>query len=335
MSERRIGRQTPTQAVILPYSQSKGAEAVELYNSTGRTAQQWQELLTYDIMALNGDGLWTHMTFGYSVPRRNGKSELLIIRECWGLINGERVLHTAHRTTTSHNSWEVVLMLLSKMGFEEKTDYKTTKQFGLERIEWLHGDGVINFRTRSSKGGLGEGYDLLIIDEAQEYTADQETALKYVVTSSKNPQTIMCGTPPTAVSSGTVFQEFRKQTLTGESVDAGWAEWSVPEMTDAHNVDLWYETNPSLGTLFSERNVRSELGDPVTKRTDDNIQRLGLWIRYNQKSAISRKEWQDAQLSALPKITPMTKLFIGVKFSKFTENVRFRCIQNQRDGHFC
>ena len=103
------------------------------------------------------------MKYGYSVPRRNGKSEILIMRAFWGLANGERVLYTAHRTTTSHNAWEKVIERLAKAGYSEKDDFKTTKQFGLERIEWLKGDGLINFRTRSSKGGLGEGYDLLIL----------------------------------------------------------------------------------------------------------------------------------------------------------------------------
>ena len=37
----RIGRQTPTTAFVLPYEKTCGAEAVELYNSTGRAAQEW------------------------------------------------------------------------------------------------------------------------------------------------------------------------------------------------------------------------------------------------------------------------------------------------------
>lgn len=312
MDEKRIGRQTPTESVVIPYDSTKGGEAIALYNKSGRTAQEWQELMTYDIMAENSDGLWTHMKFGYSVPRRNGKSELLIIRAMHGITHNERVLYTAHRTTTSHNAWEKVIERLTKAGYVEGEDFKTTKQFGLEHIEMLDGsDGVINFRTRSSKGGLGEGYDLLIIDEAQEYTADQETALKYVVTDSPNPQTIMCGTPPTAVSSGTVFFQFRRKTLSGDNQDAGWAEWSVPEMSDTQNVDLWYETNPSLGTILSERTVRSELGDD---KIDDNIQRLGLWLTYNQKSAISREEWREYQIESTPQIC--NKLFFGVKYSK-------------------
>ena len=105
---------------MLPYEQTKGNEAVELYNSTGRTAQEWQEIQLYDIMAINDEGLWTHMKYGYSVPRRNGKSEILIMRALWGLIHGERVLYTAHRTTTSHNAWEKVIERLAKQDIPKK-----------------------------------------------------------------------------------------------------------------------------------------------------------------------------------------------------------------------
>lgn len=318
MDDKKIGRQTPTDSVVLSYTESKGGEAVALYNSSGRTAQQWQELMVYDIMAVNGDGLWTHMKFGWSIPRRNGKSEILIIRANYGITHGERILYTAHRTTTSHNAWEKVIERLTKAGYIEGEDFKTTKQYGLEHIEWLNGDGVINFRTRSSKGGLGEGYDLLIIDEAQEYTDDQESALKYVVTDSDNPQTLMCGTPPTAVSSGTVFTNYRKAVLSGGTEDCGWVEWSVKNLSNAHDPELWYMTNPSLGTILTERKIRSELGkDPDS--VDDNIQRLGLWLRYNQKSAISRNEWQELAVQSAPKIK--SELFFGVKYAKVTNNV--------------
>lgn len=315
MNEIRLGRQTPTISIRLPYTESLGTEAVDLYNRSGRTAQDWQALMLEDIMAVNADGLWTHMKFGWSIPRRNGKSELLIMRAIWGLLHGERILYTAHRTTTSSNAWEKVCTMLGKIGFREDEDYKTYKTRGMERIEWLKDDSgaLINFRTRSSKGGLGEGYDLLIIDEAQEYTADQESALKYVVTDSRNPQTLMCGTPPTAVSSGTVFLTYRRECLTGKTEDCGWAEWSVPNLTDAHDPELWYETNPSLGTILTERTIRSELGDD---QVDDNIQRLGLWLRYSQKSAISRAEWEACALQEKPSLGEKPRIFFAVKYGK-------------------
>ena len=328
MSDKRLGRQTPTTSVVLQYTESLGTEALAIYNRSGRTAQPWQELMLEDIMAVNDDGLWVHMKYGWSIPRRNGKSELLIMRALWGVTHGRRVLYTAHRTTTSHNAWEKVIERLSKAGYIEGEDFKTTKQFGLERIEWLTGEGVINFRTRSSKGGLGEGYDDLIIDEAQEYTSDQESALKYVVTDSPNPQTLMCGTPPTVVSSGTVFLTYRKECLSGNTEDCGWAEWSVPSLTDAHDPELWYETNPSLGYILSERTIRSELGDDSV---DDNIQRLGLWLRYNQKSAITKDEWLEYKLESPPEMIDGTKLYFGVKYSK-TGSVSLAVAMKMADG---
>ena len=104
MAEPRKGRQTPTQSVILPYYDTKGSEAIELYNKSGRIAQEWQELLLSDILSVDEEGLWVHTKFGYSVSRRNGKNEIVAIREVYGLITGERILHTAHRTTTSSSA---------------------------------------------------------------------------------------------------------------------------------------------------------------------------------------------------------------------------------------
>ena len=103
----RIGNQIPTQSVVLPYEKSYGEEAVKLYNLTTNICQDWQALLLNDIMATNDEGLWVHTKFGYSVPRRNGKTEILTQRELWGLIVGkEHILHTAHLTDTAHIAWE-------------------------------------------------------------------------------------------------------------------------------------------------------------------------------------------------------------------------------------
>lgn len=305
MTEERIGRQTPTLCAVLPYQKTRGAEAVEIYNKTGRKAREWQEIQLYDIMAENEDGLWVHTRYGYEIPRRNGKGEVLTMRELWGLLNGERIIHTAHRSTTSHSAWERLYDLVKLAGLPISSEYRA---MGKEHI-FIENGGRIEFRTRTSKGGLGEGYDLLVIDEAQEYQDDQESALKYMVTDSDNPQTIMCGTPPTAISAGTVFTRYRQQTIQGGNTDAGWAEWSVEQETDPSDVDAWYRTNPSLGLQLKERDIRNEFtGDVI----DFNIQRLGLWISYNQASAISRAEWQRLQVDEDLNISG--KLYVGVKY---------------------
>ena len=88
----------------MPYDETKGGEAVELYEQGGRTAMDWQKVLLYDMMAVDDDGLWVHSKFGLSVPRRNGKSEVDKMRELRGLFHGEHILHTAHRTA-KHSAW--------------------------------------------------------------------------------------------------------------------------------------------------------------------------------------------------------------------------------------
>lgn len=321
MAENRIGRQTPTVSAVLPYEETRGGEAVLLYNQSTKTAIEWQELMMYDIMAVNEGGTWRHMKFGWSIPRQNGKSELLIMRAIWGLLHDERVLYTAHVVNTSHSAWEKITVMLDEMGFVENEDFKNLKNKGSEEIKYLKGKGVINFRTRTVKGGLGESYDLLIIDEAQEYTTDQEGALKYVIRASKNPQTLMCGTPPTTVSSGTVFAKYRGKVLSGETDEesaSGWAEWSVPFMSDTSNRELWYETNPSLGVLTTEKIMHEEFGDDIV---NDNIQSLGLWLLFNLKSAITQKEWGAAKLEKPPVLPKEPRLFYAVKFGKDDKNL--------------
>ena len=318
VTDARIGRQTPTVSVVLPYEETRGGEAVLLYNQSSKKALEWQELMMYDIMAVNDDDTWRHMKFGWSVPRQNGKSELLIMRAIWGLLHDERVLYTAHVVNTSHSAWEKITVMLDEMGFVENDDFKNLKNKGSEQIKYLKGKGVINFRTRTVKGGLGESYDLLIIDEAQEYTTDQEGALKYVIRASKNPQILMCGTPPTTVSSGTVFTNYRGKVLSGEGNDDGWAEWSVPFMSDTKDRALWYETNPSLGVLSTEKTLAEEFGDDIV---NDNIQSLGLWLLFNLKSAITQKEWDSAQTDKPPKLPAEPRLFFAAKFGKDDANL--------------
>ena len=319
----RLGRQTPTRSLVLPYTETKGQEAVNLYRLTGREAQEWQVLLLYDIMSVGDDGLWTHVKFGYSLPRRNGKSEILAMRELWGLVTGEHIMHTAHRTTTTHASWEKLMGWIDKLGLP----YRAIRASGRELLELIDTGGRIEYRTRTSKGGLGEGVDLLVIDEAQEYQDDQESALKYIVTDSKNPQTLFCGTPPTLTSSGTVFTKLRNEALAGNTTDTGWAEWSVPQMTDVRDKEAWYATNPSLGTVFNERDITAEIGSDAT---DFNIQRLGLWLKHNLKSAITLPEWTALQEQKLPALRG--PLFVGIKYGKDGANVALSLAVRTEDG---
>lgn len=313
MTGKRFGSQTPSESFILPYKKTLADEAVEAYELSGRKVMDWQRLLLNDILAIDDD-MWVHMKYGYAVPRQNGKNEVVAIRELWGLLHGERILHTAHRTDTSHTAWERLVDILSdaKLIDVSSKDKGLYRAYGKEHIyldSYQEGGGRIEFRTRTSKGGLGTSYDLLVIDEAQEYQDDQDAALKYTNAASDNPQTIYLGTPPTLNSSGTLFQKMRKEVLSGQAEYTGWSGWSVDDMRDTHDKDAWYQANPSLGYRLKERTISGETGGDSV---DFNVQRLGLWMTYSQKSAISRGEWQACKVDVLPELT--SRLYIGIKY---------------------
>ena len=317
------GRQTPTQSRVLPYSNTYGSEAEKIYKTTGNKLLPWQAEQIRNILAYDKDGLWVHSKYGLEVSRRNGKSEVFVARCLFGLKRGESILYTAHRTDTCHILWERLKGIVEKSGIAIESTYRA---YGKEHI-YLKDGGRIEFRTRTSSGGLGSGYDLLIIDEAQEYQTNQDSALKYVVSSSENPQTLYCGTPPTLTSAGTVFVDFRRDVLQNGRPNSGWAEWSVYQIHNPHDKEAWYETNPSLGYILTERKILDELSND---ELDHNIQRLGYWTEYNLKSAISAKEWDSLKITTEPGFKG--KLYVGIKYSVSGASVSMCIAVKTTDG---
>lgn len=323
MAKARIGQQTPTYGVTLPYRKSYGKEAVALYESSKRKARPWQAALLKDIMAVTTGGLWKHTKWGLAVPRQNGKNEVIVMRELWGLQHGEHIIHTAHRTDTAHKAWERLLDRVILAGLDIVSQYKAR---GKEHIDVV-GGGKIEFRTRTRSGGLGESFDLLVYDEAQELQDDQDAALKYTIAASANPQTIYLGTPPTTNSAGVVFKNLRDQIRAGKTVDTGWAEWSVDAQVDPWGKESWYKTNPSLGEGLSERTIMGEISADAL---DFNIQRLGYWVTYNIRSAFTQAEWEKLKCETAPELKG--RAFIGIKYNKQADSVALSIAVKTTDG---
>ena len=109
----RIDNQNPSFTnVSYDPKKTRGAQTVKLYKSTGQQLFTWQQRQIKAIEATTTGGLWRYMNYCICVSRRNGKGEILAAREMDGLINlGEKICHTAHRTTTSHDAFATDFML--------------------------------------------------------------------------------------------------------------------------------------------------------------------------------------------------------------------------------
>ena len=334
----RVDNQNPSFTNV-DYQSTTGERAIIQYSETGQELDEWQKRQLKGIEAINEDGLWKYINYCICVSRRNGKGEILSAREMDGILNlKEKVCHTAHRTTTSHDAFFRIYNLLKKAGYKEHSRKKkempeksffASKQYGLEHIE-ISGGGVIDFRTRTDNGGLGEGFDLLIIDEAQEYTSKQESALQYTVSASNNPQIILVGTPPTVASGGDVFARIRGNVLEGKAYETGWAEWSTPELIPDDKIndpEIWERYNPSYGTRLTDRKIRNELsGDHL----DFNIQRLGYWVAYNQQSCITESEWTELKFDKFPQLKDAR--YLGIKYGRDGVNVAMSIASKTEDG---
>ena len=335
----RIDNQNPSFTNVSKSKKTRGTQTIKLYATTGRKLLTWQQRQIRSMEMVGKDGTWKYMIYCLAVSRRNGKGEILVARELDGLINlGEKIFHTAHRTTTSHDAFNRLYTALKAAGYQEHSrkqkkmparSFFASKQYGLEHIE-ITGGGSIEFRTRTDNGGLGEGFDVLVIDEAQEYTTKQQSALSYTVSSSKNPQTIITGTPPTVSSKGDIFVTIRNTVLGGKTQETGWAEWSTPEMVEGdalNDPQLWKRFNPSYGSILNDRKIRAELANGDL---DFNIQRLGFWCSFNQKSAINETDWMDLKIDKLPELKD--ERYLGIKYGRDGVNCAMSIAAKTKDN---
>ena len=98
----KFGNQHPTQSVIIPYDRSVSQRAIERYQRTGRNCYDWQISMLEPILAIDEDNLWVHQKFGFSIPRRNGKTEVIYIIELDALEEGFCIRLTESVRLTLH-----------------------------------------------------------------------------------------------------------------------------------------------------------------------------------------------------------------------------------------
>ena len=67
---------------------------------------------------------------------------------------------------------------------------------------------------------------------------------------------------------------------------------------------------------------------------DFNIQRLGFWCSFNQKSEFTEADWNQLKLEKFPQL--MDKRFIGIKYGKDGVNVAMSiAFQDKRRTYIC
>ncbi|MBQ2597918.1 MAG: hypothetical protein II581_08435 [Oscillospiraceae bacterium] len=317
-----IGSQEPRIQIEPQRASTDGEDAAILMEAYGNRLDAWQKLVLDCWLGRDEDGNYNVTSAGLAVPRQNGKNVCIEGLEFFGLmINGERILHTAHQVRTSKKSFRrLVNMFTDKHHPEIMSTVKTIRYTnGEEAIELTNG-GTIEFLARSRQAARGfDGISRIVFDEAQELTDDQVEAIMATLSASDTGtrQLIYAGTPPYPNCPGEVFRRRRKSCLDDPGPHDAWHEWSVAAkdigQIKVGDRSVWYMTNPALGIRLSEEFTAEELG---TMSADGFArERLGWWspvLTDEPDRAISASAW-NACKSKRPK--PEGKTAYGVKFT--------------------
>ena len=174
------GSQEPRIKVEPARIKTDGNDAAILMREYGLALDPWQQLIFDCWLGKDETGKYTVTSAGLSCPRQNGKNICLEAREFFGLvINGEKILHTAHQVRTSKKSFRRLAAMFTDKKHPEITDIVKNIRYtnGEECIE-LDNGGSIEFSARSRQAARGfDGISLVVFDEAQELLDDQIEAI--------------------------------------------------------------------------------------------------------------------------------------------------------------
>ncbi len=253
--------------------ESQALAALEFCRAHGLDFDGHQRHVFTRALRTRADGKWAAPEVGLVEPRQNGKTEVLIGRGLAGLfVFGEKLItHSAHRLDTAEDAFRRTVALLETyddLAGRVKKVIRTNGKYGFE----LKTGERIQYRSRSTGGGLGFTGDVVIYDEAMFLADAFHGALMPTMSArsiSGNPQQWYAGS---AVDqwiheNGVVFARIRERGLAGADRLA-FFEWSAPfdclphEVTREQLADRswWPGANPAFGTRISEEWIHTELG---------------------------------------------------------------------------
>jgi hypothetical protein len=302
-----LGAQRPRLSNLPARVASLGDQATSFASSLGIELDDWQQWVLCEALGEKPDGKWSALTVGLCVGRQNGKNEVLLVRELFGLlVLGERgILHTAHLHKAVSTQFRRI-----KAVFESTPELKSrlraaNSSVGQQFIELTTGQRI-EFATRQgSKTGRSLTLDLIVHDESM-YISDTSMGAVMPTMAAQslhgNIQTWFTGSAPDADEpdhDGVPFARIRDTALKG-SENIFWAEWSV-ECEDRDRVPAeWLvdpvkigEANPSLGIRMSVPWAIAE--SQQLSRRDYLRERFGItaWPDPSDEAGrvISREQW--------------------------------------------
>ncbi len=290
---KNVGCQAPRVHIAPKASNSLLEDArTAVFAPLGLILDPWQESVLADWLAEAKPFQWASRICGLACPRQNGKNVIVEARELFGVtVLGERILHTAHETKTAKKHWKRLLRYFGNHANDPKAKFPwlnnmvaDVRRTNGEEAIVLHNGGSIEMAARTKSSSRGYSVDLVVFDEAQQFSEDALEALRSVNSASPNKQTIYLGTPPGPNAEGDVFRRQRQAALARRK-GRTWSEWSVTGHLgvdfDVKDKAWWARVNPAYGRRINKSGIKDELDDLTP--AGFARERLGWWGPDNVK----------------------------------------------------
>jgi hypothetical protein len=298
------GVQTPRIHSKLTDLPSKGQDMIDLASELGINLMEWQRYVCIHGHKVRPDGRWAHSELGLIMARQQGKSTLMMLRILTGMfVWGEGLqLASAHRLTTSLETFRQIVGLIETNPRLEKEVKKIRWQHGAEEIELFGNRRFVVKAANNAARGLSKP-ETIHLDELREYKdEDAWSSMRYSMMAAKNPQVWIYSSAGDQHS--VILNKLRERALASATTNdpIGWFEWSAePDApillpSGEINWDAFAQANPSLGITIHPDNLKAVINDPPDiVRTEV----LAQWVD-TINSAIDAQKWGLCQTDPIP-----------------------------------
>lgn len=331
-----IGSRIPRLSHVPEGDSSRGDRAVEFARLAGMTLFPWQEDVLRAMCITGDDGKWAASESVISVPRQNGKGEILVARELAGiyLFGEQEILHTAHFLDTAVDArdrlWDVIehcedLMFWWEDDPETPGVPQLVRSNGKESIVFPTGQKV-KFRTRTDKTGRGLSIDLLVFDECFNLPKQTYSAISKTTRAKQNAHTIFISSPVDNSEHihGATFSAKRWAGI-DRAPGVMFMEWSAdPDQVDIYSREALVQSNPSLTLDGPGAQFRDAMQDANSAKVSEALRDaylvetlgIGNWVPRDGEDSdftpiIDLDAWR-AMADDAPVVTKLRESALGI-----------------------
>jgi hypothetical protein len=291
---------------------------IDFATEIGIQLMDWQKFVAIHAHKVKEDGRWATNEVGLLLSRQNGKSTFMMLRILTGMfVWGEGLqLASAHRLTTSLETFRQIVGLIETHPALEKEIKKIRWQHGAEEIELFGNRRFVVKAANNAARGLSKP-ETIHMDELREYKdEDAWSSMRYSMMSAKNPQVWVYSSAGDQHS--VILNKLRERALASATTNdpIGWFEWSAepdaPILLPSGEINwsAFAQANPSLGITIHPDNIKAAINDPP------DIVRTELLTQWVDtiNSAIDPQKWAMCQIDPIP-LDPEQSTWLGLDLS--------------------